>query len=314
MPAVTGNRLKGNYGAALVMSRLSGECLVRPVAADTDVGLDLYCETVAENRPFLHFWLQVRAGNQCRVDVDGSSASCRFTVDHLEYWFRQPVPVFAALVPTEWPVRQEPDIYIIDITTSLLMGLPAQAQETVTLDSQYCWPAGNLVSVQQFLELVVPETTARLEVSKGVIAAAPTSVPQYVQRRPYVPVRRFKQKILDQLRVTAALGILFSFGEDGPTSEDLEFRRLLSRIVGQFDNDCHWETFFSRALSSHADGDYSNAVAMYDRARQSIQGDPNVRDEPLWQERVQVIERLKGRAVCKSPFQADELSSDYSGS
>jgi hypothetical protein len=29
MPAVTDNRLKGNYGTALVMSRLSGECLVR---------------------------------------------------------------------------------------------------------------------------------------------------------------------------------------------------------------------------------------------------------------------------------------------
>jgi hypothetical protein len=126
--------------------------------------------------------------------------------------------------------------------------------------------------------------------------------------------RRFKQRILDQLRATAALGVLFSFGEDEQTSEDLEFRRLLSRIVGQFDNDCHWETVFSRAVSSHADGDYSNAVAMYDKARQSIQGDPNVRDEHLWQEQVQVIERLKGRAACKFPFQADELSSDYFGS
>ena len=63
MPAVTENRLKGNYGASLVMSRLSGECLVRPVAAETDVGVDLYCETVAEGRPFLHFWLQVKAGD-----------------------------------------------------------------------------------------------------------------------------------------------------------------------------------------------------------------------------------------------------------
>jgi hypothetical protein len=42
VPAVTENRLKGNCGAALVMSRLSGECLARPVAAETDVGVDLY--------------------------------------------------------------------------------------------------------------------------------------------------------------------------------------------------------------------------------------------------------------------------------
>ena len=74
MPAIIPNRLKGNYGAALVSSRLSGECLVRPVAADTDVGIDLYCETVAEGHPFLHFWLQVKAGDQCNVDPSCRSA------------------------------------------------------------------------------------------------------------------------------------------------------------------------------------------------------------------------------------------------
>ena len=113
MPIVTENRLKGNYGAALVMSRLSGECLVRPVAADTDVGVDLYCETVAEGRPFLHFWLQVKAGDQCKRDASSNAASCSFELDHLKYWTQQPVPVFAALVPAEWPVLCEPDIYIV---------------------------------------------------------------------------------------------------------------------------------------------------------------------------------------------------------
>lgn len=47
MPTVDENRLKGNYGAAYVSARLSSECLVRPVAAETGVGVDLYCETVA---------------------------------------------------------------------------------------------------------------------------------------------------------------------------------------------------------------------------------------------------------------------------
>jgi len=45
MPIADTNRLKGNYGAAYVSARLSSECLVRPVAAETDVGVDLYCET-----------------------------------------------------------------------------------------------------------------------------------------------------------------------------------------------------------------------------------------------------------------------------
>src|SRR5262245_27943710 len=110
----------------MVMARLSGECLVRPVAVDTDVGVDLYCETVIESRPFLHFWMQVKAGDQCEARGEATAASCSFGLEHLNYWLRQPVPVFAALVPTTWPVSCEPSIYVVDITSQLLArDLPA---------------------------------------------------------------------------------------------------------------------------------------------------------------------------------------------
>jgi len=120
--AVDENRLKGNYGTALVSQRLGAECLVRPVAADTDVGVDLYCETVVEGLPFLHFWMQVKVGNQIRcLKGQQPAASCSFDRPHLKYWRRQPVPVFAALVPTNWPVTDEPAIYVVDITSKLLV-------------------------------------------------------------------------------------------------------------------------------------------------------------------------------------------------
>ena len=314
MPAVTENRLKGNYGAALVMSRLSGECLVRPVAAETDVGVDLYCETVAEGRPFLHFWLQVKAGDQCKRDPSTNTASCAFELDHLDYWGRQPVPVFAALVPSGWPVLREPDIYIIDLTTQILTkGFPA-AQRTVTLWSDYGWPAGVRGSVVEFLAQVVPDTTARLQVSKGVIGASPTPTPQYVRTMPHVPVLRFKDVILYQLRTTAANAILFSLGDMGPTAEGAAFRRLLARIVAQFDDEPHWENFFSRALSSHLDEDYPDAIVLYEKARQSIQNDPNVRNEATWQEQIPVIERLEQNARRGYPLRGEELTSGYAGS
>ena len=151
MPAVTENRLKGNYGTSLVMSRLSGECLVRPVAADTDVGVDLYCETVAESgpahrRPFLHFWLQVKTGEQCKVDSHGKTASCSLKLDHLDYYREQPVPVFAALVPTtKWPVRTEPDVYIVDITTQILAGdFPTEQESVILWSARYNSSASDL--------------------------------------------------------------------------------------------------------------------------------------------------------------------------
>jgi hypothetical protein len=60
MPRTPEEHLKANYGVALVMEKFSAGCLVRPVAAGTDVGVDLYCESVAEGKPFLHFWVQVK--------------------------------------------------------------------------------------------------------------------------------------------------------------------------------------------------------------------------------------------------------------
>jgi hypothetical protein len=314
MPLVTESRLKGNYGAALVMSRLSGECLVRPVAADTDVGVDLYCESVAENRPFLHFWLQVKAGEQCKRDTSHNAASCIFELDHLKYWARQPVPVFAALVPVEWPVLSEPDIYIVDITSQFLLGTFPESQNALTLWSYHQWPAGDRTSVQEFLRYDVPDTTARLQVSRGMVADTPTPTPQYVQTRPGVPVLRFQDEIRYQLRRTAANAIIFALADGEPSSQDSEFRRLMAQIVEQFGDDPHWENFFSRALSSHADKKYSEAVPMYEKARDCIQADANVRDKTEWQERVRLLESLREQVDARRPLRNEELRGEYSGS
>jgi hypothetical protein len=302
MPAVLDNRLKGNYGAALVMSRLSGECLVRPVAADTDVGVDLYCETVAEGRPFLHFWLQVKTGDQCKLSGDGKTASCRFRLDHLDYYREQPVPAFAALAHTpEWPVRQEPGVYIVDITSQIIFKNIPQEQEHVTLWSDYYWPAGDRDSVQRFLADTVPDSTGRLHVSKGLIAASPTPTKQYVSSYSKVPVLRFKDEIRNQLRRTAAFSILFSVeSPEVETVEGTQFRRLMGRIVEQFGDDPHWENFMARAVSDHADGNFLSAVAMYERARRSIESDENVRTQRAWQalvEQIQQVEELARRQV-----------------
>src|SRR5438105_1430626 len=98
MTAVDNNRVLGNFGSAWVAQALSRHCLVRPVADGTDIGLDLYCETLAEGpsepegdsgtKPapragFLHFWVQVKAGAQVELQENGQ-ASCSFEVEHLQ--------------------------------------------------------------------------------------------------------------------------------------------------------------------------------------------------------------------------------------
>lgn len=61
MPTISDKQLKGNFAENLVAEWLSRACLVRPVAVGTDIGIDLYCESLVDNNPHLHFWVQVKA-------------------------------------------------------------------------------------------------------------------------------------------------------------------------------------------------------------------------------------------------------------
>jgi hypothetical protein len=216
-------------------------------------------------------------------------------------------------VPTTWPVVREPDIYIIDVTSQLLTTTFASGQQSATFWSDHYWLAGDSHSVQRFLFEEVPRTTARLQVSKGVVADIPTSQPQYVQTRPRVPVLAFKDEIQYQLRRTATNAIIFAMAEGEQTSEHANFRRLLTQIVEQFE-DTHWENFFSRGISYHVDKRYSEAVLMYEKARQCILADPEVRDEPSWQEKVRLLETLVSLARNEYPLNGEELTGEYSGS
>ena len=297
MPIVDTNRLKGNYGAAYVSACLSSECLVRPVAAETDVGVDLYCETVEDGSPFLHFWMQVKAGDQCRVSQDRSSASCSFDIPHLAYWFRQPVPVFAALVPVDWPVADDPAVYVIDLTSNLLDGVPG-GRESVTLKSDYVWKPPNRQDIKQFLLRAVPISAARLQCRNGLVATIPTLRPSYELKAPLVPVTRFKLSILHQIRTTSAFSILFLHALD-QLNLDPDFRKILASIIEQFGDDPHWENFMARALSYHADGQFDLAVTFYDMAKQCIENDSNVAHLPQWQDRVTTIEQLRNKAFTK---------------
>lgn len=295
MPTVDENRLKGNYGATCVALRLSSECLVRPVAADTDVGVDLYCESVEEGMPFLHFWVQVKAGAQCQLSQNLRAASCSFNVNHLEYWSRQPVPVFAALVPVGWPVQSEPNVYIIDITSQLLAGLPTGV-DSVTLKSDYIWHASNREDVQRFLAEAIPASVARLQCRNGVVASMPTLRPNYVVTSPSVPVFGFRSEILTQLRRTAALSVMFLCDSPETGDDSADFRRILASIVAQFGDDPHWENFMAQALSYHADRLFDQAIEFYSKAIQCIQNDPKVRNLEAWQTRMRTIEQLCGGA------------------
>lgn len=290
MSTVDENRLKGNWGAAHVAALLSAECLVRPVAADTDVGVDLYCETVEESQPFLHFWMQVKAGAQCRVAADRRTATCSLSRKHLEYWRRQPVPVFAALVPADWPVLEYPAIYIVDITCNVLQSRLDPAQESLSLTSECVWSPGNRDVIKQFLNQVVPRNAALLKLKDGIVASIPSLQDCYFQSTPLASVACFTDKILTQIRKTAAFSIISLRYNATLAGKNEAFRRRLACIAALFDDDKHWETYAAQAFSCHIDGDCKRAVELYDRALAIISDDSSTHGVPWWE---QCVKRLK---------------------
>lgn len=296
MPIVDDQRLKGNYGEAYVSTLLRTECLVRPVVGGSDVGVDLYCETVERGYPFLHFWVQVKTGKQCRLFKNGRTASCKFEVTHLEYWHRQPVPVFAALVPVDWPVRKATNVFIIDITSQLLGGI-SLGRSSLTLRSDYIWRPFNHHDMKDFLTEAVPAASARLHCRNGIVASMPTLMPTYEKISPLVPVSKFKESIYRQIRRTAALSTIFLHEQKEMGADTADFRQTMASVVEQFGDDPHWENFMSRALSYHADKSFDRAIEFYHKAIQCIQSDPKVRSLKKWKLIVYEIEKLREIAL-----------------
>ncbi len=295
MPKVTNNQLKGNFGAAYVAARLSTQCLVRPVATETDVGVDLYCETVKDGQPHLHFWVQVKTGKQCQLSEDGF-AVYPFETQHLEYWDRQPVAVFAALIPTTWPVLKDPPIHIVEITKRRLEG-----DKSNTLHATLKWEGDSQACVTEFLEKTVPETTAMQSCKLGIISSIPVINRQYEQKIPFVPVELHSGAILEQLRKTAAFSIICLWKRNALNTPDPKFRRTLARVSEQLTGSGNWETFMALALSHHADREFAKAKQNYELAMESILGDPNLKQHDYWRKQVHEIEAQVAKADQSAP-------------
>lgn len=96
---MTDNQLKGNWAEQYISARLAERgCLVRHVPQGHDIGIDLYCETIEEHTPFLHFWCQIKTSNEWNGEKKRISFSS-IKKGEKEYWIKQPVPVFVFLVP-----------------------------------------------------------------------------------------------------------------------------------------------------------------------------------------------------------------------
>lgn len=278
---VDSNRLKGNYAEYLVAQWLSRMCLVRPVAAGTDIGIDLYCESVIDDRPFLHFWVQVKAIPESNVQNE-KEASCEFLTKHLSYWENQPIPVYAFLVPIGgWPPPVPTQrIFGVRITEYILEhGIPEE-QTTVTLRTTNTVDADKIdEDLKQFVSGIVPYDSFILLLRRGIIPPIPQlEEPRADQQRyPWSDIyTKHAAKLLDSMmNVSAFAGFASLKAETLGEFQMLKMRKQFEAIVSVFDDDNLQGIALSfLVFAALADGNSSRARNIVAKACDRIREDP----------------------------------------
>ena len=218
------------------------EFLVRQVAEGTDIGVDLYCESVHEDQPFLHFWVQVKAipASRIRTIKESQEVYYRFSRKHLEYWDRQPIPVYAFLVPIDkWPPTEPNKVFGIPITRHLVdQGLPEKKWKTYRTSD--CFEVEALDSdLETFVAKVVPADTSLLLLKKGIVAPFPKSDPDSDDEFPIGIGLQYVPKILDNIRDASIQGLVYSLIAENRGEDWKHFRYQFEAIANLFEEKMH---------------------------------------------------------------------------
>jgi len=262
MAKVDLNRLKGNFAEHVTAAWLSRVCLVRPVAEGTDIGLDLYCESVLESTPYLHFWVQVKAIPESNILDEGGKkgAFFDFPADQLRYWERQPIPVYVFLVPIgTWPPVFPATIYTIRVTEQIIRaGIPEQ--KSVRLKTFEGSDASNLdEDLREFVEKIVPSDSSILFLRKGMVVPWENLDEDQEPRYTIGIGFQYVEKILDAIRDTATWGLLQALTVERVDPKKKIVRKRFENILSVFKDDLHNWGISMLVRSAHFDGDIDKA-------------------------------------------------------
>jgi hypothetical protein len=173
--------LKGNWGEQFIAAELASQgCLIRHVPQGHDVGVDLYCETTYKGTPWMHFWCQVKTLKGWR----GKSKS--FKQGDIDYWLKQPIPVFIFLVPDEGDKKI--DFYFICTPLSMNNGRTREF-----------FKIANRSALFMFLHHTLREMTHEWDLRKGKVSPLPYPLPS--KEVEFLPgaTRKYERIIFDSL-------------------------------------------------------------------------------------------------------------------
>jgi Domain of unknown function (DUF4365) len=292
---------KGNYAEHLAAHVLSRMCFVRPVVGNTDIGVDLYCESMPRGKPFLHFWVQVKGSE--KFPDKKTPVPFRFDVSSLNYWARQPVPVLAFLVPVKWPPRDARFIHVVDVTLDVLQQGIRQNNKTQVLISKpdLILPVssgeGLAPRLQSLLVDHIPMVVSAMYAAQGFVFPAPKPHNEPVKFFSGHFLSRCVPLIAERIKHAAAFGVIYFLAEG--KSVDALPGALVAALESLKDEETY-EVHEALGMLSEKRGDMNRARACYRRAIQCIKTAPGKNPRrPPWSEN---LERLKKRLQALSRF------------
>ena len=307
---MTDNQLKGNWAEQYISARLAEKgCLVRHVPQGHDIGIDLYCETIEENTPFLHFWCQIKTSNKWKGEEKRISFSLK--KGEKEYWIRQPVPVFVLLVPD---LRDE-------FTTTFIPFYICRTdlgRDGKKIDS---WKKiESPCDLSDFLRKDLPYLYFLWELKEGKVSYLKTVKNQYTKFFPSFSAQHFENELLQSLRYTLwRLSHDTMFPNEASVNnfkkcilDDIEGRIRRAepyvkayQIITEIQNYSseHYEVPCIMGLFSELRREYEKAISYYEQSLRIIERDKIIDvSEGFWKstkEEIQEhIERTKKKISC----------------
>jgi hypothetical protein len=249
------------------------------VAEGTDIGVDLYCEAVIQESPYLHFWAQVKAIPLRNVSRKKGSpvASYSFKTRHLRYWARQPTPVYAFLVPVDgWPPARPERVFGIRLTEYIVRNeLPTTAR--VKLSTKECFEAATVdADISQFLTEIVPWDTSALLLRRGIVAPMPQLPNQPDKRFPANIGYQYLPEVLSTIRDASVHGLAHALYAEQHGFGQKAIRKGFEKIARLFEREMHNWGLSVLVLAARQDDEFERAKGYITRAVARVQGDQNL--------------------------------------
>ena len=303
---ITDEQLKGNWGEQFIAANLAAQgCFIRHVTQGHDSGIDLYCETVKNNIPFLHFWCQVKTSKK----YYGKNENVSYTPikKHREYWLTQPVPVFIFLVPD---LRDEKNIpYYICRAFDL------RYNETINSFSKI----ESSEDVSKFLNELLALETLKWELKDGKVSHLKTPENDYTKKYLSGIVHKFEPELMSSLLNTLwrlSQDILFQGINPNnllnkSTLNNDEKKRFETAIpymealeilmVGK--NDEQYQNYATMGVYYELKKEYNKSLEYYEKSLSIINTNSNInKNEDSWKKTIKDIEEHIKRVKTKMPM------------